>query len=161
MRHGSPRLDRVRGRFRNRLSEGNHDTAEASIRNSRIVGKPEVIRFLRLVGQSRTTFRTERESQRSNDALAARSLNAGPERSWPEQLPNDTKHPGDAYWSTYRLQGSLRPPPTQVQRSSPARLPLEQPPPLRSHERLCFKMLRSIYLLLQPNWPRAYCLTNC
>jgi hypothetical protein len=32
MQHGSPRLDRVRGRFRNRLAEGNHDTAEASIR---------------------------------------------------------------------------------------------------------------------------------
>jgi hypothetical protein len=32
MRHGSPRLDRVRGRFRNRPSEGKHDTAEASIR---------------------------------------------------------------------------------------------------------------------------------
>lgn len=28
MRHGSPRLDRVRGRFRNRLSEANHYTAE-------------------------------------------------------------------------------------------------------------------------------------
>jgi hypothetical protein len=43
MRHGSPRLGRVGGRFRNRLSEGNHDTAEASIRNSRIVGNTEVI----------------------------------------------------------------------------------------------------------------------
>jgi hypothetical protein len=43
MRHGSPRLGRVGGRFRNRLSEGNHDTAEASIRNSRIGGYPEPI----------------------------------------------------------------------------------------------------------------------
>src|SRR6266404_8314030 len=32
MRHGSPRLDRVRGQFRNRPSEGKDDTAEASIR---------------------------------------------------------------------------------------------------------------------------------
>ena len=32
MRHGSPRRDRVRGRFRNQPSEGKHDTAEASIR---------------------------------------------------------------------------------------------------------------------------------
>ena len=32
MCHGSPRRDRVRGRFRNQPSEGKHDTAEASIR---------------------------------------------------------------------------------------------------------------------------------
>ncbi len=32
MRHGSPRRDRVRGRFLNRPSEGKYDTAEASIR---------------------------------------------------------------------------------------------------------------------------------
>src|SRR5258707_5511712 len=32
MRHGSPRLDRVRSQFRNRPSEGKDDTAEASIR---------------------------------------------------------------------------------------------------------------------------------
>jgi len=32
MRHGSPRLDRVKGRFRNRLSEVNYHTAEGSTR---------------------------------------------------------------------------------------------------------------------------------
>jgi len=32
MRHRSPRVDRVRGQFRNRPSEGKHDTAEGSIR---------------------------------------------------------------------------------------------------------------------------------
>jgi hypothetical protein len=30
--HGSPRLDRVRGRFRNRLSEANHHTVETATR---------------------------------------------------------------------------------------------------------------------------------
>jgi hypothetical protein len=32
MHHGSPRGDRVRGRFRNQPSEGKHDTPETSIR---------------------------------------------------------------------------------------------------------------------------------
>ena len=32
MRHGSPRLDRVRGRFRNRRSERKHHTTETSTR---------------------------------------------------------------------------------------------------------------------------------
>jgi len=32
MRHGSPRLDRVRGRFRDWLSERKHHTAETSTR---------------------------------------------------------------------------------------------------------------------------------
>jgi hypothetical protein len=31
MRHGSPRRDRVRGRFRNQPSKGKHDTAKTSI----------------------------------------------------------------------------------------------------------------------------------
>jgi hypothetical protein len=70
MRHGSPRVDRVRGRFRNRLSERKHHTTGTSTRGgsgvlagrcvlypphstpllllaelaySRIVGKPELI----------------------------------------------------------------------------------------------------------------------
>ncbi len=32
MRHGSPRLDRVRGRYRNRRSERKHHTTEPSTR---------------------------------------------------------------------------------------------------------------------------------
>ena len=34
MRHGSPRLDRVRGRFRNRRSERKHHTTEPSTRRA-------------------------------------------------------------------------------------------------------------------------------
>ena len=45
MRHGLPRLDRVRGRFRNRLSEESHDTAEASIRPKSGVMAGRFLRF--------------------------------------------------------------------------------------------------------------------
>jgi hypothetical protein len=53
MRHGSPRLDRVRGRFRNRLSEQKHHTTELQPNEGpecRLVDAAYFIRTLRALG---------------------------------------------------------------------------------------------------------------